>query len=181
MKKYFKIFLMVLMVVVMIVLVTQLILENNKDSMANHSEAIIAENEKAPSIRDEFSGRSIYPITPDDKKWEEFTSKKEMLDACRISQDILDEMTTDELIKAVLDFPLIINLYLYNSYEDGLEALEEESDAFKELLKRSDANEKLSNILKIKKTKSNTNENSLELETLKILQSKFSWFKWEKN
>ncbi|WP_432406490.1 hypothetical protein [Wukongibacter sp. M2B1] len=175
MKKVFKVF---LIAIVMMALVIQPVLANDKDSMANHSEAITEENEKAPSIRDEFSGRSIYPITPDDKKWEEFTSKKEMLDACRISQDILDEMTTDELIKAVLDFPLVINLYLYNSYEDGLEALEEESDAFKELLKRSDANEKLSNILNASNSNRmsfssiESSNDSLDLVTLKILQSK---------
>jgi uncharacterized protein YxeA len=108
-----------------------------------------------------------YKVTPGDKEWAEFTSTEQMLDATQIPSDVLNQMTTEELVDAVLDFPLIINIYAYDSYEDGLKALAKDSDAFNEILKRPDAGEKLLNKLTASQTMKS--EDSLQQLTLSVL------------
>ncbi len=101
-----------------------------------------------------------------------------MVDACRISSEVLNKMTTEEIVNAVLDYPLLINIYAYDSYEDGLKSLAKDSDAFKELLRRPDASEKLLNKLETKTCTSGTlesldrDEGSLEELTVRILLTK---------
>ena len=63
--------------------------------------------------------------------------------ACSISDETLKSMSTADVINAVLSFPLLVNLYAYDSYYIALAELAKDSDAFSELLKREDAIEKL--------------------------------------
>lgn len=113
-----------------------------------------------------------YEVTPADHQWANFTNKDEMVNACKIPNDVLMKMSTEKLVNAVLDYPLIINIYAYNTYEEGLEALANESDAFKELLKRPDASEKLLNKLnqriQLNSVASSDNEGSASLEKLNL-------------
>lgn len=49
------------------------------------------------------------------EEWSKFNDKYEMIAATSISQDILKELKTEELVEAVL-IPFINNLYAYSSY-----------------------------------------------------------------
>lgn len=109
---------------------------------------------------------NVYSVTPDDKEWATFTSKEQMLEATRISQDDLQKMSTEQLIDAVLNYPLIINIYLYDSYEVGLKALAQDSDAYSELLKRDDSADLLLSELNLSRT---SQEESLNQLTISIL------------
>ncbi|WP_425448142.1 hypothetical protein [Dethiothermospora halolimnae] len=179
--KYFKILLIVLLLIILTQrVIIHMTFKNTKNiiQVINNDE-ISKENiditEKDESIRARFSGKSIYSITPDDKNWNKLTTKEEKVKACRIPSDTLKEMNTNELIKAVIEFPLIVNLHLHNTPEEGLKALQKESDAFKELLKRTDAGEKLSNILNNKTNIKYFQEiDTFDIETLKILQTRFN-------
>lgn len=108
-----------------------------------------------------------YSITPNDQEWKELSSKQEMLDATRIPSDVLEKMTTEEVVNAVLDYPLVINIYAYDTYEAGLKALAKDSDAFKELLNRPDGGNELLKKLQVNKTLSS--ESSLEDLTVSVL------------
>ncbi|MBE9917792.1 hypothetical protein G8C92_27710 [Paenibacillus donghaensis] len=110
-----------------------------------------------------------YKMTPGNPAWADLSSKQEMLDATRIPNDVLKRMTTEEVVNAVLNYPLVINIYAYDSYEAGLRALAEDSDAFRELLTRPDAGDKLLNKLQVNKTFHG--EQSLEELTLSVLLS----------
>lgn len=110
-----------------------------------------------------------YKITPDDPDWANLSSKQEMLNATRIPNDILKHMTTEDVVNAVLNYPLVINIYAYDSYEDGLRALAKDSDAFRELLTRDDAGDKL--LTKLQANKTFSSEPSLEELTLSVLLS----------
>lgn len=90
----------------------------------------------------------FYATTQYDKEWKEFTKKEEMVKSCKIDRNILEKMTTKELVKAVMDYPLLINVFAYDTYKSGLEALEKDSDAFIELLKRHDSGLELSKMFK---------------------------------
>ena len=71
--------------------------------------------------------RYIYPITYDSPEWQEFDGINEKLQACRIPEELLKEMSVEQLVDAVIDFPLLVNVVLYNSPEEGLEALSQQS------------------------------------------------------
>ena len=85
--------------------------------------------------------RYIYPITYDSPEWQDFDGVNEKLQACRIPEELLKEMSVEQLVDAVIDFPLLVNVVLYNSPEEGLEALSQQSDAYRELLSREGGKE----------------------------------------
>lgn len=80
-----------------------------------------------------------YEVTPKDDRWKSFTSRQEMLDAIKIEKDIVTKMKTEKLVQLVLDYPLLGDLGAYNTEELALKVLEENSDAYRELLTRNDA------------------------------------------
>lgn len=87
-----------------------------------------------------------FPIdTSDKKEWSNLESHDEMLDVCEIPDTILKDMSTDELINIVLDYPLLIDILAYDSWNDGLEALSQDFNGIRELLNREDGAEKLLN------------------------------------
>lgn len=108
-----------------------------------------------------------YPITTDDVRWSEFESKQEMVDACKIPDEILSKMTSEELVDAVLDYPLIVNLHLYDNYDLGIDAIAKESDAFRELLTRPDAGTMLAKRL---------NSSNIELKLMNESENELSKF-----
>ncbi len=80
-----------------------------------------------------------YGITPADSEWSELGTVEEKVEACRISEDLLEAMTDEQLLQAILDFPFIIDVYAYSSIEMGVESIEDICDAYAELLKRDTA------------------------------------------
>lgn len=80
-----------------------------------------------------FVGYYEYPT-------EEGMKAKELEKACRIEQEILDSMDTDQLAQAVVDYPLLINVFAYSGPKSSLsDAFEKECDAYRELLTRTGA------------------------------------------
>ena len=57
----------------------------------------------------------IYPIRPGTPEWEAFTSHEAMVRACQIPEGLLENLTTEKLIDAVLDYPLLGDMRLFNS------------------------------------------------------------------
>ena len=84
-----------------------------------------------------------YSVTPGTIAWEELGTFSRRLDACRIPEETLDAMTTDALVDAVVNFPFLLNLMVYNSVSDGFDCLLSQCDALKELLTREDGADKL--------------------------------------
>lgn len=62
----------------------------------------------------------------------------EMIEACRIPDDILNNMSSEELLQAFLSYPIIADIIAFNTYRQGFETMLEESDALRELMKRED-------------------------------------------
>ncbi len=63
---------------------------------------------------------------------------KEYMNACRISQEILNEMSNEELAQAIVDFPFLMDIFFSSQSPPELVHFEEECDAYKELLLRED-------------------------------------------
>ena len=110
----------------------------------------------------------IYEVTTDDSEWASFNSLDEMLNICQVDEKKLESMTTDEVLVAVLDFPLVVNLFLYNTEEEGRKQLELQSDAYTELLKRKDRYQVLSSryLAKSARTKNIDNLDDMVIEVL---------------
>lgn len=79
-----------------------------------------------------------YKLTPEDAGWAELTSHQEMLDICQLPEEILTEAETGELFDIVLDYPLLIDISFYDSFEEGLLEVARQFNGLNELLKRED-------------------------------------------
>lgn len=84
-----------------------------------------------------------YPITPGTTEWEELGTFSRRLAACRIPEETLNVMKTDALVDAVVKFPFLLNLMVYDSVSDGFDSLLSQCDALRELLTREDGADKL--------------------------------------
>mgnify|MGYP001024333117 FL=1 len=87
-------------------------------------------------------GSYTYPITPSDPIWHEM-SYGEWVAACNMPQEVVDTLSTEELINAALDYPLKMDYMFFNSYSAGIQHLQEKSNVYRELFEREDAPEAL--------------------------------------
>lgn len=89
------------------------------------------------------SGQYDYPINVLDEEWKTFTSAEEMRSVTQIPETILEYISTEELIQLILKYPLLCDIYAFDTLEDGYEHLKEQFNGIQELLSRQDAFEKL--------------------------------------
>lgn len=78
-----------------------------------------------------YEGYYEYPTSKSD-------SASSILNKCRISEDILKTMSSEQLAQAVADFPLLFDVCLSSSELVDTTILSKECDAYKELLSRKD-------------------------------------------
>lgn len=89
------------------------------------------------------SGAYDYPVRPGSDEWKSLDTHVEMIEACQIPTDILNNMSTDALIDTILDYPLAIDMYAFNSIESGYNSVYANFNGFSELEIREDAVSKL--------------------------------------
>lgn len=83
-------------------------------------------------------GKYQYPVTPYDKEWGTYFSEAERHTACQIPQELLMELTTEELLELVLDSPVITDMYVHDSIVEAVKGLAQEFNGMHELLSRED-------------------------------------------
>lgn len=84
----------------------------------------------------EFS-YSITPTkTPD--VWKSLQTHDEMVKACKIPDEILKQMTTPQLLKVCIDYPLFADMFTFNSIEAGFTSVSRSFNGLQELLSRKD-------------------------------------------
>ena len=81
----------------------------------------------------------IYEIVPGTSEWEALDTLDKKIDACYVPLETVTNMTTEALVETILNYPLLINIYAYNSIEIGIEAVSTYFPAIEELLTRDDA------------------------------------------
>lgn len=86
-----------------------------------------------------------YPVSPDKnpEEWKALCTLSDKLKATRIDEDTLSGMTLDGLTKAILDYPLLINIGIYNSDKENYDCFLSQCDAFRELIGRKGGREAL--------------------------------------
>ena len=82
-----------------------------------------------------------YPAIPGTTEWNNLGSTQDRKEACRVSQDILSNMTTDALVETIVTYPFFTDVNAFDTLDMGVEALSSEFGGVDELLKRNDAYE----------------------------------------
>ncbi len=79
-----------------------------------------------------------YPIKPGTKEWKSIEIRADRVDACQIPKDILEKLSTDELLETCLNYPFIIDVFAYNDIQAGFLKLLSEFNGLQELINRQD-------------------------------------------
>ena len=79
-----------------------------------------------------------YPVKPGSQEWASFTTGRQMLDACQIPENILKTLSTKDLVKICLNYPLFFDYVAANDERKGISFMIESFNGLNELSKRKD-------------------------------------------
>lgn len=80
-----------------------------------------------------------FPVTPeDDAAWREFPDTKSRLEACEMDSGTLEEISTFNLLQAVLSHPFLVDFYSFNNPDDGFAYLRKVFNGADEFFSRED-------------------------------------------
>lgn len=99
-----------------------------------------------PHLLDSFFPRGYsYPLQPGTPEWQELAQEdfSKVIEACQIPEDLLERMSTEDLIYSVLRYPFNMNLASGNTPRAGYFWASLNSNAYPELEARRDAPEML--------------------------------------
>lgn len=80
-----------------------------------------------------------YPIYPGKEEWAILSNSQEMVDACQVSKDILSTMSTQAVIQAIWEYPLLMEVFHRFQFYADFEGAFLANNAYLELLNRNDA------------------------------------------
>ena len=80
-----------------------------------------------------------YPITPEDAKWKELPDTPARLKACEMDTELLKEISTHNLLRALLAHPFLLDYFAFSNPEDGLAYLKRTINSAAEFFSREDA------------------------------------------
>ncbi|MBQ6105006.1 MAG: hypothetical protein IJL03_03545 [Lachnospiraceae bacterium] len=83
-----------------------------------------------------------YPSLPGMTTWA-YGNHADMVKACRIPDEVLSGMSTENLVQTVLFYPLFPDVLAYDSMDMGYNAIKQSFNGLSELCKRTDRNEAL--------------------------------------
>lgn len=111
----------------------------------------------------------VYPIVPGTDAWKNLDSLDAKIAVCQVDEDLLNAMTTPALVETVLTYPLLPNMYAFNTVEDGLRSVASYFPGIDILFAREDSAECLAAYQTSKQTRSKTVPAIVDVNT-KILK-----------
>lgn len=111
-----------------------------------------------------------YPISPENPIWKTFETHQEMVEACSIPEAILKNMNTDVLVKLVMEYPLLGDIYAFDNIETGFDIVASRFNGLSELMSRKDCAEKLTEYYRLLAT--NKSKSVVNLEKDEYFQYK---------
>lgn len=75
--------------------------------------------------------------------WKNFNTLEQMQAACQIPVDLLEKISTEDLVRICMEYPLSLNYMAYNNELEGIKAVMDGFNGFAELKNRDDAAEAL--------------------------------------
>lgn len=85
-----------------------------------------------------------YPVARGSEEWTSLKSHAERVAVCQIPESILSRLTTEALLETVLNYPLLVDMFLWSSIDEGIYSLRSSFNGMDELMKRSDLENVLS-------------------------------------
>jgi hypothetical protein len=79
-----------------------------------------------------------YPVKHGTKTWDTITSYADRRSACQIPAPVIARMTTGTLLESILNYPLLGDLHLFSSFQQGFEKVRQHFYAIDSLLNRPD-------------------------------------------
>lgn len=83
-----------------------------------------------------------YPVRPKKGGWQ-LKSHQERIEACQIPETILTDISTTGLIYTILDYPLLYDMFFFNTPQSGFDSVASNFNGLQELMKREDAGKEL--------------------------------------
>lgn len=84
-----------------------------------------------------------YPIKPGTEQWKKIKTYKEQLEVYNIPIDVLERISTKELVNVCLSYPEWRLISAYDNYQTGFSTINQIFNGFNELLSRKDAAKEL--------------------------------------
>lgn len=81
----------------------------------------------------------VYPVKPGTPAWAALKSHDEKVAVCQIPNDRLKNMRTRELLAVCLDYPLLLDVMVFSSLQEGFDKYRAEFNGIREYLQRPDA------------------------------------------
>lgn len=103
-----------------------------------------AENNKYGSssskfdFQDEWKNKKSYPVLPQDEDWSAL-SYSELLEACNMPDELVDQCSTDKLADLVLEYPFLIDTLCFETAHQGIDYLKTHSNICEEYFSRDDS------------------------------------------
>ena len=107
------------------------------DTLSRYSKSNNADNRLWEKVKSETEN-ATFPINLESKEWNELKTHEEMIQKCTIPEEILKTLTTKQLIDMVMNYPLLVDLYSYQSLDAGVCELVKNFNGLYELLMRKD-------------------------------------------
>lgn len=92
--------------------------------------------------RDSTTGKYTYPVNSSSDIWN-LLNHAEKVALCNIPDYVISDMTDEELVELTLDYPLLGDIYAYDTFYGGIEALSEYIPAFNKIINENMLNEYL--------------------------------------
>lgn len=84
-----------------------------------------------------------YPVKPGMEEWAVFETGEQMFNACQIPPDVLNKLSTKELVKVCLNYPLFNDYMAFNDERKGINIIIRQFNGLLELSQRKDGIQEL--------------------------------------
>lgn len=95
------------------------------------------------AVADPLSGPYDFPVRPGSEAWNAAKSHQEMVEITQIPGEVLGSMSTRDLVRTVLDYPLLAEILAFDSPQRGFDVVASRFNGLQELLSRPDVGTEL--------------------------------------
>lgn len=102
------------------------------------STTIVEAADKEYKITDYMVAKKYYEDVVSDEGWKATISRAERGEKLQLDNEMMDNMSTDTLIEAVLDYPFFMDVYAFNDIQSGFDIMYNTFDGVRTLSERAD-------------------------------------------
>ena len=108
--------------------------------LSTMSYSVNADSTTKEHTNDDYSiAEKFYTDTINDPDWKSTISRVERGEKLQLPEEILNGLSTDALIEAVIDYPFFSDVYAFDNVQDGFDIMYDSFNGVRELAMRNDA------------------------------------------